>query len=443
MKKILLSVSMLLAVLSSQAQETIYPAKAFSGKTYLVNGTVHTGDGKVLEKTTVVFTNGKITEIAQGVSVPAASADVRVVDVSGKQVYPGLILPDTDLGLKEIGAATPGSDDYDELGEYNSDIRSVVAYDATSMIIGTLRTNGILLASVSPQSGVVAGLSSVVQLDAWNWEDASYKVDNNLHVHLPSFSNRPSRMAMYMRMMGMDVPDEGGAEKKAVEKLEEIKAFFRQAQSYFSTSNAEDHNLKFEAIRGLFEKKQKLFVHADEVKQILAAIDFSKEFGFDVVIVGGTESWRVADLLKKNNIAVILKEAHSLPTNQDDDFDQPYKTPYLLQKAGVLYALNDTHDETRYRNLMFNAGTAAAYGLTKEEALQAITLNAAKILGIDDKTGTIAVGKDANVLVSEGDILDMRTSILDKAYIQGRDVSLENKQTQLYDRYIYKYGLNK
>jgi len=138
---------------------------------------------------------------------------------------------------------------------------------------------------------------------------------------------------------------------------------------------------------------------------------------------------------------VILQQEHELPATEDDDVDQPYKTPYQLQKAGVLFALNDEHDESRYRNLMFNAGTAAAYGLTKEQALQAITLNSAKILGIDDRTGSIEAGKDANIVISEGDILDMRTSIISAAYIQGRQVSLENKQTQLYERYMKKYDL--
>ncbi|HEY4876995.1 MAG TPA: amidohydrolase family protein, partial [Puia sp.] len=182
-------------------------------------------------------------------------------------------------------------------------------------------------------------------------------------------------------------------------------------------------------------------VHGDQVKQMLVAIDFAKEFGFDVVIVGGSESFLIADLLKQNNIAVILHEEHSLPAMEDDDVDQPYKTPAQLQKAGVLFALNDEHEESRFRNLMFNAGTAAAYGLTKEQALQAITLNAAKILGIDDRTGSLEVGKDANIVISDGDILDMRSSIISHAFIQGREVSLENKQTQLYQRYMTKYGL--
>jgi imidazolonepropionase-like amidohydrolase len=138
---------------------------------------------------------------------------------------------------------------------------------------------------------------------------------------------------------------------------------------------------------------------------------------------------------------VILNEQHELPATEDDDVDQPYKTPAMLQKAGVLFALNDTHGESRYRNLSFNAGTAAAYGLTKEQALQAITLNAAIILGIAEQTGSIEAGKDANIVISEGDILDMKTSIISKAFIQGREVSLQNKQTQLYERYRQKYNL--
>jgi imidazolonepropionase-like amidohydrolase len=229
--------------------------------------------------------------------------------------------------------------------------------------------------------------------------------------------------------------------KEALDKIEEIKAFFREARAWLQEPVHKETNLKFEAVKGLFSKQQKLFVHGDQVKQMLVAIDFAKEFGFDVVIVGGSESWLIPGLLKQNNIAVILGQQHSLPTTEDDDVDQPYKTPAQLQKAGVLFALNDDNETTRYRNLMFNAGTAAAYGLTKEQALQAITLNSAKILGIEDRAGSLEAGKDANIVISGGDILDMRTSLIEHAFIQGREVSLENKQTQLYKRYMGKYGL--
>ena len=166
-----------------------------------------------------------------------------------------------------------------------------------------------------------------------------------------------------------------------------------------------------------------------------------KTFGFKVVIVGGSESFQIAPILAANNIPVILDGQHALPSTEDDDVDQPYKLPAQLTKAGVLVSLSDMSENTKQRNLAFNAGTAATYGLTKEEALSAITLNSAKVLGIDDITGSIETGKDANIIVSEGDILDMRGNQVVKAFIQGRDISLDNKQKQLFERYKYKYKI--
>ncbi|HVM89024.1 MAG TPA: amidohydrolase family protein [Puia sp.] len=417
------------------AQDDVYPAKEYMGKLYIINGNVHVGNGQVIENAVIEVNNGKIVQVGANISV--SQNDSKVVDAKGKNVYPGLILSETDLGLKEIASGVRGSNDYLELGELNPNIRSIVAYNTDSKITGTLRANGILLASVTPQGGTISGSSSVVQLDAWNWEDAAYKMDNAIHLNMPSFINRPNRFAIFF---GLPV-DRTDPTKKALEKIDELKSFFREAKAYFGEAVHKETNLKFEAVKGLFNKTQKLFVHGDQVKQMLTAVDFVKEFGFDVTIVGGSESFLIADLLKQNNISVILQQMHELPATDDDDFDQPYKTPAVLQKAGVLFAINDSHDESRYRNLMFNAGTAAAYGLTKEQALQSITLNAAKILGIDDRTGSLEPGKDANMVISDGDILDMRTSIITNAFIQGREVSLDNKQTQLYARYKYKYGL--
>ena len=246
---------------------------------------------------------------------------------------------------------------------------------------------------------------------------------------------RRGRGAFMIRPNGVDPV------KAAMDKIETVKKFFTEAAAYYQEKTHVANNLKFEAVRGLFEGKQKLYVRANEVKQLLLAIDLAKTFGFKLVIVGGSESFQIAPILAENNVAVILENEHALPTMEDDDVDQPYKTPASLQKAGVLYALNDTHDQSRFRNVAFNAGTAATYGLDKEQALTAITLNPAKILGIDNVTGTIETGKDANLLISNGDVLDMRGNVINKAFIQGRDVSLDNKQKQLFERYKHKYGL--
>jgi len=421
--------------MAAVAQEDVYPAKAYAGKLYITNGTIHVGNGQVIENGTIEVNNGKIVQV--GVNISVQAGDAKVIDAKGKQVYPGLILPVTDLGLKEIGNGVRGSNDFQELGDYNNSIRSVVAYNTDSKIINTLKANGILLAGVTPQGGTISGSSSVVQLDAWNWEDAAYKMDNGIHLNMPTFISRPNRFAIFL---GIQQPQTDPT-KEALKKIDDIKYLFRAAKAYLQETTHKETNLNYEALKGLFNKTQKLFVHGDQVKQMLIAIDFVKEFGFDVVIVGGSESFQIADLLQQYKIAVILQDEHALPATEDDDVDQPFKTPAMLQKAGVLFALNDEHAESRYRNLPFNAGTAVAYGLTKEQALQAITLNSAKILGVDDKTGSLEAGKDANIVISEGDILDMRTSIILHAFIQGREVSLDNKQKQLYERYKYKYEL--
>ena len=431
-KKYLSIFALALFGLTARAQDNVYPAASQKGITVITNTTVHIGNGTTLTDASVAFENGKIIGVGQ-ITVPAGA---KVIDGTSKHVYPGLILPTSDLGLKEISAGVRGSNDHTEIGENNANIRSIVAYNTDSKIIGVLRENGILLAGVAPEGELIEGQSSVVQLDAWNYEDAAYKMDNGLYINMPSFMVRRGGRAAFMR------PGPGSDPvKAAMEKIETIKTFFTDAKAYYQEKTHATNNLKLEAVRGLFDGKQKLFVRANEVKQILLALDLAKTFGFKLVVVGGTEAYQIADLLAENNVPVILDRQHSLPTMEDDDVDQPYKTPAVLQKAGVLFCLNDTHDQSRFRNLAFNAGTAATYGLTKEQALSAVTFNAAKILGIEDKAGTIETGKDANLLIVNGDLLDMRSSVIAQAFNQGRNVSLDNKGKQLYERYKHKYQL--
>ncbi|MDQ6755639.1 MAG: amidohydrolase family protein [Bacteroidota bacterium] len=440
-KNIKYIIALILFTQVCKAQETIYPTPEQKGTFYITHATIHVGNGQIINDGTIKITNGKIESVGNNISSTPDAA--RVIDARGKQVYPGLISSITNLGLKEVGSGVRGSNDYNEIGDINPSIRAIVAYNTDSKVINTLRSNGILLANVVPQeeeavsSNLITGTSSVVQLDAWNWEDAAYKMDGQLHLNIPSLLNRPNFFALFF---GITTPQVDPV-KSALEKMDRVKSFFRQAKAYTFEPTHKETNLKFAAVKDLFTKKQKLFVHCNAVKEMLLAIDFVTEFGFDVVIVGGSESWQIADLLKQNNLPVILRQLHSLPENIDDDVDQPFKTPYILQRAGVLFALSDNDAQTRGRNLMFNAGTAVANGLTKEEALSAITLNAAKVLGISNITGSIEAGKDANIVVSEGDILDMKSSVITNAFIQGREINLTNKHTQLYEKYKYKYGL--
>jgi len=419
------------------AQDDVYPTSEAKGTQLIRNATIHVGNGQVINNGMIKIKDGKIEEVGANVNAPA---DAVIIDAKGKHVYPGLILSNSTLGLIEMGSGSGRAmNDASEIGDMNVSVRSIVAYNSDSKIINTLRSNGILLANSVPQGGIISGLSSVVQLDAWNWEDAAYSTDNGVHFNMPNLLIRPNP---FQQQFGQgNQQNAGDALRNALDRIENVKSFFRQAKGYFGQTNKTETNLKFEAVRGLFEKKQKFFVHCDIVKEMLIAIDFAKEFGFDVVIIGGSESFLIADLLKQNNIAVILGQQHALPTMADDDVDQPYKAATALQQAGVLYAINDDDPQNRGRNLPFNAGTAATYGITKEEALTAITLSPAKILGIDSRTGSIEAGKDANIVICEGDILDMKSSVVTDAFIQGRKINLIDKHKQLYERYKHKYNL--
>lgn len=435
MKKLQILVFLAFPALQTFAQDNISPAPVNTGTVLIKNATVHIGNGQVLQNSSVLIRNSKIEAVGTSVE---QEASVKIIDAAGKHVYPGLIASATNIGLREIANGVKGSTDAREIGELNPGVRSIAAYNTDSKIINTLRSNGILLGNIVPQGSLITGSSSVVQFDAWNWEDAAYKTDGGIHFMMPSLLVRPQGRGRFQQQQG---PQEDPV-KEALNKIESVKSFFAEARAYYLQKiKPAGINLKFEPVKGLFDKKQKLFVHCDLVKEMLVAIDFVKEFGFDVVIVGGSESWQMADLLKQNNIPVILQQLHSLPTMDDDDIDQPFKTPSVLQKAGVLFAINDDDGNTTGRNLAFNAGTAAAYGLSREEALQAITLNAAKILGISDRTGSIEVGKDANILICNGDILDERSSVLTHAFIQGRAINLDDKHKQLAEKYKRKYGI--
>ncbi len=440
MRKILLATVFSLATLLLYAQANVLPAAPHKGVTYITNATIHVGNGTVIENGTIQVRDGKIEKVGKDIVVPKDNADV--VDAKGKHVYPGLILPTSVLGLIEISAVR-ASNDSREIGDMNPNIRSIVAYNTDSKVINTLRSNGVLAANVIPQGSFLAGSSSVVKLDAWNWEDAAIKKDGGMHLFMPNLMARPSfgRGGGGGGAPGGPNASQADPVKEGLEKIEQLKAFFREAKAYNGNAAREETNLKYEAVKNLFSKNQKFYVHANTVKQMLVALDFVKEFGFDMVIVGGSESWQIPDLLRQNNVSVILQQMHSLPTTTGDDVDQPYKTAAILQKAGVLFSISDDDAQTRGRNLPFNAGTAATYGLTKEEALSAITLNTAKILGVADQTGSIEPGKDANIIISSGDILDMSTSNVTDAFIKGSKINLDDKQKQLSDRYEQKYEL--
>jgi imidazolonepropionase-like amidohydrolase len=413
------------------SQATIYPALPQTKPVTVVGATIHTGTGRVIENGFISFDKGKITGIGEASAAQINKATTEVIDGTGKHIYPGFISPITNLGLSEIESVR-ATLDFEEVGEMNPHVRSIVAYNTDSRVINTLRTNGILLAQVSPQGGVISGQSAVVELDGWNWEDASYKADDALHINWPSSEIRTRRF-------GPQISPEQQREnqRKAVDELEQ---FFTQAKAYAETTKPAIFNARFDAVKRIFNAQEKVFIYAENAKDIIAGVTFFRKIGISPVLVGGRDSHLVTAFLKENNVAVIIHEPHSLPGRFDDDVYLPYKQAKLLQDAGINYALS-IEGYWQQRNLPFMAGTAVAHGLTKEQALAAITLNPAKILGVDKSYGSLEAGKDASFFISKGDALDMRTNEVEHAFIRGKKLNLDNVHKQLYKRYEMKYDL--
>ncbi len=396
----------------------------------LMNGIIHVGNGEIYENGILIIEEGKITSVGDARNVKIDLTGYEVFQVAGKHVYPGLIVANSQVGLDDI-MAIRASQDHTEVGEFNPNVRSLVAYNTDSEMIPTLRFNGILLAQVVPLGGLISGTSSIMALDGWNWEDAVYVKDNGMHLFWPDMM-RPPR-----ELQGETAWKENEDYGSQVQKIE---WFLKEANAYRSIGDPSPVNLKLEAMRGVFEGKQKLFLHADGKKEIVAGINLLQQWKIeDIVLVGASDAWYVMEFLKEQGIPVLLDEIHRLPGRNFEDVDMPYKLPYLMHEKGILVGLTYRDELQSSRNLPFFAGTAAAYGLPREEALKMVTSNTARILGIDHLTGTLETGKDANVVISSGDLLDMRSSRVEYAFIKGRKLNLAGKQQELYDRFKRKY----
>ena len=406
------------------------PADAQTKSILIVGATAHIGNGQVIKNSAIGFTKGKINFVGSAASANKANYNT-VIDAAGKDVYPGFIATNSTLGLGEIDAVK-ATIDQQERGEMNPNVRSIIAFNTESKVIESMRPNGVLMAQVTPRGGLISGTSSIVQLDAWNWEDAVLKADTGIHVNWPATYRRSFRGPNAGKVM---------PNKNYQIQIDKLDAFLNNAMAYGKTK-ASEKNLKYAAVQGLFKGSQRLYLHANTVKQISDAIAFSKAHGINkMVIVGGTEAHKVSTLLKQNNVPVLLKRIHSRPNSVDEAVDLAFRLPKILTDMGVLVGLQSAGQMERMntRNLPFYAGTAVAYGLDYEQGVALITLNSAKILGIDKSVGSLEVGKDATLFVSTGDALDMRTNNAERAFIQGRDISLGSYQKTLHKRYMKKY----
>lgn len=398
-----------------------------------INATAHIGNGMVIENALVVIKDKKIEMVSdiRGIKLDYRSFDT-VIDLAGKHMYPGLINTNNVLGLHDAEAVR-STVDFAEVGALNSHVRALIAFNTDNIIIPTVRSNGVLYTQVTPRGNVISGSSSVMALDGWNWEDAVVMADDGIHVNFPrhpSYHYADDRRNKEMQ-------------KQYEEELLRLNRFFSDAVAYLKLKKVSEKNIRFEAMRSVINGNANLYLHADRVADLQAAVNFAEEKKIiKVVLVGGKDAWQLTALLRKKKIPVMLNRVFDLPERQDEDVDLVYRLPYLLQKDSVLFCLQLEGDmeAMHSRNLPFNAGAAVAYGLDKEQALAAVSLNAAKILGISDILGSIQEGKVASLVISSGDLLDMRTSLVEAVYLAGKKLDLNNHQSDLYNKYKLKYG---
>lgn len=437
-KYISTAIALIASASLAYGQATISPAKPQSQKIIVMGATIHVGNGNVIENGYLMLDKGKITGIGDATTVKFSSNGAQLISANGKHIYPGFIAAITNLGLVEIEAVNATIDET-ELGDNNAHIRALVAYNTDSKVQPTLRSNGVLMAQITPKGGSISGSSSVVQLDAWNWEDAALRKEDAMHMTWPVTPRGRGGFGGGGRFGGGATTAGVDPNERTNNAIAELDKFFSEAKMYNTITPAVT-NTRMAAMKGVFNGSEKLFITANGQKEIVAAVNFAKKFGITPVIVGGDDAYLLTDFLKNNNVPVVIKQPLSLPNNADDDVNMPYKNAAMLAKAGVTVIIS-VDGFWQQRNLPFMAGTASAWGMSKEEALKTITLNAAKAMGIDQTTGSLEVGKDATFFISAGDALDMLTNKVEAAYIQGRSINLDNLHKQLDKKFSDKYGI--
>ena len=407
------------------------PANLQNQAILLSGGVAHLGNGEVIQNSLIGFDMGKLTIVADVTSAKIDAANYKVIDISGQHVYPGFILPNSTVGLEEVSAIRHMSDN-NETGDINPNVRALVSYNTDSELPPTFRFMGILMAESTPTGGRISGTSSLMNMDGWNWQDAVNTPDVAIHMNWPG---RTTRRFDFATFTVSNKPN-----KDYDKQVAEVALLLDDVISY-TAIRGKERNLKLEAMQGLLDGSKVLMIHSNGPNEIVESVKMAQQKGVKkVAIVTGTGALLVKEFLADNNIQVVVQRVHSMPDRADMDIDLPYRLPVELTKAGVTVALSHTGMLALARNLPFYAGTAAAYGLSKEEALKLITINPAEILGVGNKTGSLVEGKEATLFVSQGDALDFRTNKLSSAYIQGKEIILDNKQEALFKRYSKKYG---
>jgi imidazolonepropionase-like amidohydrolase len=434
MKRInfLLFVSLILCSAIASASDAV-PAAKQKKPIALIGGTIHTVSGGIIENGTILFDKGRITAVGTNVTIPA---DAERVDVTGKHIYPGLIDSRSDMGLTEIGSVR-GTIDIAETGNINPNVRAEVAVNPESELIPVARANGVAIVATAPRGGLISGLAAALMLDGWTTEDLTLKSGLGLVVSWP---------AMVYTTSGFVCLSKEEWQKQRDEQLKALHEAFANARAYMNAKKAEqlkgvayhDTDPRWQAMIPVLEGKIPVFVDANELSQIQAAIVWAEQEGVKLVIVGGRDAWLVRGQLKAKDIPVIVTHIQAAPMHQWQGYNEVFTLPMRLQEAGVRFCITGDGDASNSRNIAYHAANAAAYGLSKDDALKAVTLYAAQILGIADNVGSLETGKDATLIVTNGDPLEPPT-VTEQMFIQGKKIDLMNKHKQLYEKYKQKY----
>ena len=440
MKKIILLNLLFLNLIFSQQT----PALDQDKSVLIYGGITHIGNGELINNSIIGFTDGKIDLIASSdgnwtieklnqFSDSNNSKYDTIINVTDHHIYPGIIALNSNLGLVEIDAVRASVDD-DESGTYLPEIRSIIAYNAESKAVESMRPNGVLLAQIAPNGGIISGSSSVVQLDAWNWEDAVIKYDQGIHLNWPS----PYTYGRWW--LGEDRGLKANNNYK--KQVNELKDFFSISRANMNVDKS--MNLKSKAMKAIFEGNSTVYLYADDEKEIIDGVSFLHKFNIEkIVIVGASEAKNQLEFIKENNLPVVVKQPYRFPQSVDSDPSETFMLAKKMIDMGILVSIDPSgapQSRVSIRNLPFYAGSFSSYGIEKEIALSMITKNPAKILGIDDDYGTLEVGKSATLFVSKGDALDIISNNVTHAFIDGRNISLETHQTRLWRRYSNKYS---
>ncbi len=408
------------------AQDLIPKAGPQTAPILIQGATVHTVSGDVLENSDLLFDGGKITGIGSGLAADGA----EIINGEGKHVFPGFVAATSTVGLTEIGAVDM-TIDTSEAGSLNPEVYAAVAVNPDSWHIPVARRNGVLVAGVFPQGGRVPGRVSAMQMDGWTWEDMALERDAGLSISWP-FMGTISRR--FRRFRG------GNSDPQA--EIEKVEALFAAAEAYLAAKDA-DPSIKtdnrFAAMGPVLRGEKPVYISLSTREQAESALTWAKKRDLDPVIVGGGDAMAYVDLLKRHDVMVAVTGTFRMPRRRDLSYASTFELPGQLEEAGVRWCMaNSDRDSSNLRNLPYEAAAAVPYGLSPEAALRSITLSSAEFLGIEDRVGSLDVGKDATLLVTDGDPMEL-TTVIERAFVQGRDVTLTDKQTALAKKYRTKY----